>query len=503
MSDAMPETMTSPPAARGGEPRSRARDVLIVGAGLSGLAMALEARAAGRDVLVIEKNARPGGTWATNTYPGAACDVPSHLYQLASRPSADWSRPYAPQGEILAYVERVAAELAQSIRYDVRMERAEWSATDARWRVRLDDGSHIEARRLVLATGMLHVPRRPDIPGLGAFGGQLVHTAEWPEGFDAAGKRVAVVGTGASAIQVVPPLAAQAERLHVVQRTPPWVVAKSDRPFARRRRLFGTLPPLARLYRFWLDQFHEVRHLVWRGHERSVEWAERMARETMEAAIGDPALREALTPNYRIGCKRILQSSDYYPAIARENVELVTEPVERVVPEGLVVGGRTIGLDAIVLATGFHVAEGIGLDVRGTDGVTLRELWKARALAHCGTSIHGLPNCAMLLGPGTGLGHNSVVLMAEAQVRYLIRLWDAQDEAGWEAMEARAEAQEAWGGELDAMLARTVWGRAPGEGGCRSWYHDAKGRPTAVWPGTVRQFRRRLARSGLGDYAPV
>ena len=496
-----PARRTEGPAVAGRHPR--VRDVLIVGAGLSGLAMALEARAAGRDVAVIEKADGPGGTWAANTYPGAACDVPSHLYQLAARPHTGWSRPYAPQPEILAYAERVAAELGKAIRYGAAMERAEWDGAAKRWQVTLATGETIVARRLVLATGMLHVPKRPGIEGLEEFAGAMHHTAEWPEAFDPRGKRIAVIGTGASAIQVVPPLAELAARLHLVQRTPPWVVAKKDRPFARRRRLFAALPPLARAYRAWLDQFHEMRHMVWRGHERAVEWAERMARETMEDAIDDPALRAALTPDYRIGCKRILQSSDYYPAIARGNVELVTAPVERIVPEGLIAGGRTIALDAIVLATGFHVAEGIGLDVRGPDGVTLRDLWTTRALAHCGTAVHGLPNCAMLLGPGTGLGHNSVVLMAEAQTRYLTRLWDAQDGAGWEAMTPRAAAQSAWRDELDAMLSRTVWGRSPGEGGCLSWYHDAKGRPTAVWPGTVRQFRRRLARSGLGDYEPV
>ena len=492
-------------------------DILIVGAGLSGLAMALEARAGGHHVAIIERHATPGGTWALNTYPGAACDVPSHLYQLGRRPSAEWSRPFAPQDEIESYIGRVANALRDdagvSLRTGLGMARAEWNADHRCWDVHLSDGTHETAKWLVLATGMLHVPRRPSIPGLDEFGGPVLHTAEWDGGFDPKGRRVAVIGTGASAVQVVPPLAETAERLTLFQRTPPWVVAKSDAPFGLRRTWFRRVPGLARLYRYWLYEFHEMRHLVWRGHERSVEWAERMARDTMEAAIGDPALRAKLTPPYRIGCKRILQSNAYYPALARANVEVETAPIERITMGGIITERREREIDAIVLATGFEVANAFGLDVRGRNGRTLREAWATRPLAHCGTTVRGFPNLATLLGPGTALGHNSVVLMAEAQARYLVRLWREQvraerdkverGEAGLGAIEPRAEAQDAWREEIDAALLKTVWGLAPGMGGCSSWYHDKAGRPSVVWPGTVRQFRRRLRRSGLGDYEAV
>ena len=469
--------------------------------------MTLEARAMGRRVAIIERHEKPGGTWALNTYPGAACDVPSHLYQLARAPSAEWSRPFAPQSEIEGYVSDVAdglrADPGVSWRTGLGMERAEWDDSKQRWRVHLSNGTIETTGWLVLATGMLHVPRRPAIPGLGDFAGPVLHTAEWDAGFDPEGRRIAVIGTGASAVQVVPPLAAKAEHLTLFQRTPPWVVAKSDKPFGRRRTLFGRVPGLARLYRRWLHEFHEMRHLVWRGHVRSIEWAERMARDTMEWAIADPSLRLKLTPDYRIGCKRILQSSEYYPALARANVDVETAPIDRVTRRGIVAGGREHAVDAIVLATGFEVANAVGLDVWGRGGRHLREVWAERPLAHCGTTLQGFPNLATLLGPGTALGHNSVVLMAEAQARYLARLWDEQDRAGVNAIEPRADAQEAWREEIDAALAKTVWGLPPGMGGCTSWYHDAKGRPSVVWPGTVRQFQRRLKRSGLKDYRAV
>ena len=496
-----PRAGASAPLAKG----EIAVGVLIVGAGFSGLAMALECEAARLDWRLVEAHDRPGGTWALNTYPGAACDVPSHLYHLARRPHAGWSRAFAPAPEIADYAARIAAEpaIAARIGYRTRMVRADW---DGGWHVRLagPDGERVvRATRLALATGMLHVPRRPDLPGLHAFDGPVMHTAEWDAGFEAEGRRVAVIGTGASAVQVVPELARQAASLALHQRSAPWVVAKSDPAFGRRAALFRALPPARALYRQWLYRFHEMRHMVWRGHERAVDWAEAMARDTMERAIADPALREALAPRYRIGCKRILQSSDYYPALARPNVEVVTGGIEAVTPRGIVAGGVERPADAIVLATGFRVAEAAGLDVRGLGGRTLREAWAERPAAHAGTYPRGFPDMAVLLGPGTALGHNSVVLMAEAQARHAARLWARLDRDGAGPVQPREGAQAAWLDELDAMAARTVWGLAPGAGGCASWYHDRAGRPSIAWPGTVGQFRRRLARVRAADYEPV
>ena len=475
-------------------------EVLIVGAGFSGLAMALECERRGLDWRLVEAHSRPGGTWTLNRYPGAACDVPSHLYRLARRPHGGWSRPFAPAREIEAYLAGVAAEpaLAGRIRYGTRMRRAGWRGDH--WAVALEGprgARTIRARRLALATGMLHAPRRPDLPGLDLFGGPVVHTAEWNEGLDWRGKRVAVIGTGASAIQLVPELARDAA-VTLYQRSPPWVVGKRDAPFGAWARRAGRLAPARALWRQWLFGFHEMRHMVWRGHRRAVDWAEGMARREIEVAVADPALRDALLPGYRIGCKRILQSADYYATLAGPNAELVTGGIERVTGTGIVAGGRERPHDLIVLATGFRVAEAAGLDVAGPDG-TLAEAWARRPLAHLGTYPRGFPNLAVLLGPGTALGHNSVVLIAEAQARHAARLWSRAHAP----LQPKAVAQAGWADELDRMAAGTVWGLAPGSGGCQSWYHDRHGRPSAVWPGTVGQFRRRLRRAGRDEFEPV
>ena len=483
----------SVPAAPGGAEAG----VLIVGAGFSGIATALECEAAGLDWRLVEAHGAVGGTWALNRYPGAACDVPSQLYRLARRPHAGWSRPFAPAREIERYLATVATEPAmrERIALRTRMERADWRGDHWRVRVQGPGGAQtLRARRLALATGMLHAPRRPALPGLDAFGGPVMHTAEWSEGFDPAGRRIAVIGAGASAIQLVPELARHAT-VALYQRSPPWVVPKRDAAHGALPRALAAFAPTRALWREWLYRFHEMRHMVWRGHERAVDWAEAMARDAMERAVADPELRAALTPDYRIGCKRILQSSDYHNAVAGPRVELVTDPIERVTAGGVVAGGRERPADTLVLATGFRVAEAAGLDVRGPSGA-LADAWKERPLAHLGTYPRGFPNLAVLLGPGTALGHNSVVLMAEAQARHLVRLWSRSADP----VQPTAAAEAAWAADLERMAAKTVWGLAPGAGGCASWYHDRAGRPTAVWPGTVGQFRQRLRRAGASEF---
>ena len=483
---------------------TRTVPLLIIGAGFSGLAMALELLAAKRDFLLIEKGEDVGGTWAANAYPGAACDVPSHLYQLARRPWHGWSRSFAPREEIQDYLERVATEpeLAARIERCTAMRRAEWDGAAKVWRVAtlgpLGERM-IVTPHLVLATGMLHVPKRPDIPGLDEFAGTVMHTAEWDRSFDAAGRRIAVIGTGASAIQLVPALIEEGATVTLYQRSAPHVVAKKDADLSASRALrFG---PLRALYRRWLFEFHEMRHMVWRGYHRAVDSAEAMSRRAREAASDDAAFLASVEPNHRIGCKRILQSNSYYPALASDAVEVVTDPIEQVEPDGVVAGGQSRPADVIALATGFHVADAIGLDVQGREG-TLRDAWTDGAAAMGGMQVRGFPNMTLLLGPGTALGHNSMVLMAEAQARAFVRLLKQQEKAGVEVFEPTAAAQTKWSERRERMTAKTVWGLALGAGGCQSWYHDDQGRANAVWPGTVRQFQRALRRIRPGDYEP-
>ena len=475
--------------------------ILIVGAGFSGLAMALELRAAGREFLLIEKGTSVGGTWAANAYPGAACDVPSHLYQLARRPWAGWSRSFAPREEIRDYLERIAAEpdLEARIERGVEMHSARWDGSSKAWRVALKGGGAIKASQLILATGMLHVPKRPDIPGMAEFEGRVMHSAEWDPNFAPAGKRIAVIGTGASAIQLVPSLVEAGARVTLYQRSAPHVVAKDDRALRSNRWLRWRA--LRALYRRWLFEFHEIRHMVWRGYFRAVDSAEAMSRRAREAGGGDNTHLAKIEPDHRIGCKRILQSNDYYPALASNAVDLVTDRIDRVEASGVVAGGALRKADTIALATGFHVADATGLSVYGRWG-TLREAWGQGAVAMGGMHVAGFPNMSLLLGPGTALGHNSMVLMAEAQARALVRLLRKAERAVTHVLEPTEEAQSAWERHRAEMAANTVWGLPREAGGCASWYHDARGRPTAAWPGTVRQFRRALRRLGLESYEP-
>ena len=478
--------------------------MLIVGGGFSGLAVGLELLAAKRDFLLIEKGDRIGGTWAANGYPGAACDVPSHLYQLARRRWHGWSRSFAPRGEIQAYLERVAAEpeLARRIERGVAMRRATWDEGSKTWHVSTvgPDGERtVVTPHLVLATGMLHVPKRPNIPGLDGFAGTVMHTAEWDPLFDPAGRSVGVIGTGASAIQLVPALVKAGATVTLYQRSAPHVVAKRDADLAGNSAL--RFAPFRALYRRWLFEFHEIRHMVWRGYHRAVDSAEAMSRRAREAASEDAAFLASVEPNHRIGCKRILQSNTYYPALASGAVEVVTDSIERIEADGVVAGGRCRSADTIALATGFHVADATGLDVRGRIE-TLREAWADGAVAMGGMHVRGFPNMTLLLGPGTALGHNSMVLMAEAQAQAFVRLLKKQEKAGVDAFEPREDAQRAWMERRTEMTAKTVWGLKPGAGGCHSWYFDDRGRANAVWPGTVRQFRRALRRLGPRDYEP-
>ena len=477
-------------------------DVLIVGTGFSGLVMALEILR--RDLgsfVMLEKADEIGGTWRDNTYPGAACDIPSHLYSIASEPKADWSTMFAGHAEIEAYLKRVAVKhgLYDHVRFGRTFCRAEWDEAGARWLVATEEGETYAAKALVSAVGALHIPAIPNLAGLDRFEGAAFHSAQWDHGFDLAGKRVAVIGTGASAVQFIPEIAPKVARLDVYQRTAPWVLPKADAPFTEKRKaLFGRLPGARALFRTWLYGVHEFRHLVFRGNRRMVKLAEGLALKSMRKAVRDPELRDKLRPNYRIGCKRILQSNDYYPALARPNVDVVTDAIAEVRPDAIVtVDGTVRPADAIIFGTGFHTTDSFDrLDIVGRGGVTLRQFWSKGLEANLGTTIAGFPNYFMLLGPNTGLGHNSVVLMIEAQAIYVGRLLKRMRRRKLKAIDVRREAQAAFGREMEERLSSMVWQA----GGCRSWYQDENGRNTTLWPGTVTEFRRRLRRAGIEDF---
>ncbi|MCG6559561.1 NAD(P)/FAD-dependent oxidoreductase [Ruegeria sp. 1NDH52C] len=479
---------------------TRETDMLIVGAGFSGLIMAMEARKRGlARIDILEKADDIGGTWRENTYPGVACDVPSHLYSLASHPNPGWSTAYAGGGEIQCYLQKVARDetLYDLCHFGQTLRAARWDGV--RWQVETAEGQHWSARFLVSAIGALHVPNIPDLPGADSFPGPAFHSARWDHGVDLADKRIAVVGTGASAVQFVPEIAPKAAQVSIFQRTPPYVLPRPDGPIAPWvRRLYARLPLLPRIRRALIYAVFEFRHAVFRGKPRAVDFAMRMWQKALTDAIPDPEEQARLTPPYRIGCKRILSSNDWYPALARKNVEVIPHGVARVEGDTLVAtDGTRVQADVLIWGTGFHVTDAAErLDITGAHGLTIRTAWAKGMSAHLGTSVAGFPNFFVLLGPHTGLGHNSVVLMIEAQVEHIGRLLDAMQKQRLARISPKPQAQAAFEAEMQERLTDSVWQA----GGCSSWYQDSTGRNTTLWPGTVGEYRKRMAGAGMEQY---
>jgi cation diffusion facilitator CzcD-associated flavoprotein CzcO len=478
-------------------------DVIVIGSGFAGLAMAHRLKQAGRDDFVIlERGDSVGGTWRDNDYPGCSCDVQSHLYSFSFAPNPDWSRMFATQPEIRAYLERSATEMGARphLRLGAEVTSAQWDEHAALWRVEVNGSQTLTARVLVSGMGGLSKPAFASVPGLERFRGASFHSAEWDHDVELEGKRVAVIGTGASAIQFVPEIAAEVERLHLFQRTPPWIVPKRDRRIPPwERALYRRFPALQRAYRRLIYWALESRVVAFTKEPRVLRAAQRLVSLNISRQIPDPALRRQVTPDYTMGCKRILISNDYYPALRRDNVDLVSDGIERVTECSIVTtADEEIEVDAIIHGTGFHVQDMLtGLELRGRGGADLDELWRVDGMkAHRGTTVSGFPNLFLLLGPNTGLGHNSIVHMIESQVHYVIEALDAMDrERAWSA-EPTPRAQAAFNRRLEEELSDAVWS----VGGCRSWYLDAKGRNTTLWPGFTFRFREDMSRFDPAEY---
>ena len=480
-------------------------DILIIGGGFSGMVMALEARRQGfDDIVILEKADDIGGTWRENTYPGVACDIPSHLYSLATHPKPDWQRRYASGAEIWDYMREVARreDLYALARFGRRFTGAAWDAASGCWLVETSKGENWRARVVISSMGPLHVPQIPELPGLGSFRGRAFHSAEWDDCAKLAGSHVAVIGAGASAGQIVPHVARTAARLTVYQRSAPWVLPHLDAAMPRwLHRLYAIAPVLRRIDRAWTFALQELKHSVFRGDQVAAGLAQRIALWHMARSVQSTALRRRLTPDYRIGCKRILLSNDWYPTLTRPNVEVVTEAIAELREDAVVAADGVVRpAEVLVFATGFRVIDTIAaLPFRGRGGCTLADAWVRGAEAYLGTTVAGFPNLFLMLGPNTGLGHNSAVLMAEAQAEHVARLLATMRASGIAAVEPRAKLQEAYCARVRHRLDDTVWQT----GGCTSWYKDAQGRNPTIWPGTVREFCRLTRRSGLADYLPV
>lgn len=458
-------------------------DVLIVGAGFSGLCLAARlARAGNRNFVLLEKGDSVGGTWRDNRYPGCACDIPSFLYSLSFGPQPDWSRYYPTQAELHAYLKDFAHhfDLLPHVHFNTLFESAKWDEDVSRWIVRTKDGRQFSAANLVSAIGALHQPEKPSVPGIADYEGDVFHTAEWPSDFDAAGKRIAVIGTGASAIQLVPELARTAKSVHLFQRTPPWVLPKYDKAVSRFQRAFlRHVPGYRRLLRTSLYWLHEARLLAFKDRTLLRRLARRYGQRSIDRTIRSASLRAAVTPNYDLGCKRTLLSNDYYPALVRNNVSVITDPAERATERGIATATDELDVDAIIFGTGFQVVDALmKLDVRGVGGERLAEVWRDGPSAYMGISIAGFPNFFLMLGPNTGLGHNSQILMIEAQAEHIMRTlrWKKRRRAS--AISILADRAAQFDMDTQKRLQKSVWT----QGGCQSWYQDRKGRVVALWP---------------------
>jgi cation diffusion facilitator CzcD-associated flavoprotein CzcO len=476
-------------------------EVVIVGAGISGIAAAIKLREAGvRDVVILEKAETYGGTWRANTYPGCACDVPSNLYSFSFAPNSDWSRVYGTQPEILAYVDRVARDhgLEEVTRFGVELLGADWDDTTQRWRLSTTAGA-LTARFVVAAAGPWNEPKVPDLPGLADFPGEVWHSARWNHDVDLDGKRVAVIGTGASAVQFVPEIQKQVAGLHLFQRTAHWVLPKVDHPVPAAEKWVKRNVPL------FERTLGAVEYVAMEGvgaafhHPRPWMHAlQKVGQAHLRATVRDRELREKLTPQYLLGCKRILFSNNYLQSLTKPNVEVHATGVERV--EGsTVVGsdGTTAEVDAIILGTGFHILDMPVADlVRGADGRTLAEHWAGSPEAYLGTVVAGFPNAFVVLGPSLGTGHSSAFAIAEAQVALIVDAVTTARSQGWATLAVRPQTQAAYVDEVQAALAGTAYNAAS----CHSYYVDSNGRNSFSWPWSTGELVRRVSRFNPADY---
>ncbi len=477
-------------------------EVAVVGSGFAGLGMAVALRRAGfRDFVVLERAGRLGGTWRENHYPGCACDVPTPLYSFSFAPNPRWSHMYARSGEIQGYLEDCADrfKVRRHLHFHAEFTGARWVQERRRWELQVAGEPAMTARFLIGGFGGLNRPSFPDLEGLEDFAGPLLHSAQWDHSVKLQGKRVGVIGTGASAIQLIPQVAQEAAHLSVFQRTPPWVVPKLDRRIGPlEQALYARVPLTQRAMRGTVFSITEGVGVAITRLPRLLAIGEVWARRHMRGAISDPDLRARLEPDYRLGCKRLLVSNDFYPALARENVELVTEGIERVRADGVqTTAGSHVPLDVLVAATGFRIEEVFApLDIRGRGGQTLSQAWAEGIEAHRGTTVAGFPNLALLSGPNTGTGSTSQVYMIEAQIHHVLDLLRTLNRRRAGSIEVRAEAQAAYNGRLQEQMQRTVWLK----GGCNSWYLDDHGVNRTLYPGPSSSFWHSLRRVREEEY---
>jgi cation diffusion facilitator CzcD-associated flavoprotein CzcO len=476
--------------------------VAIVGAGFGGVGTAISLRRAGvDDVVLLERGARVGGVWNQNTYPGAACDVPSHLYSYSFARNPRWGRRFAMQEEIQRYVEDVARreEVFDRVRLDTDVTSATWEADSARWRLETS-GGRVDADVLVCACGQLTRPAVPALPGLAQFAGPAFHSSQWRHDVDLRGLRVGAMGSGASAIQFVPAIQPLVESLTVLQRTPPWILPKPDRAYrAFDTKLFERLPAAQLAGRFGFWAFLEAGIAGFIGHDHAMRPLAAISRAHLRRQVRDPELRAKLTPTYRMGCKRVLLSSDWYPALTQPNVEVITDGIAQVTETGVVLrDGHAIELDVLIFGTGFRTREFVApMRIAGRGGRSLDDVWGDVPHAWHGLAVPEFPNMFLIYGPNTFGGSGSAIYMIESQIRHVVAAVGELRRNGGRTIEVRPAAHDAFMAELHERQRRTVWAT----GGCSSWYVDEQGRDPTNWPGYTLEYRRRVARVSPDVYS--
>ncbi|MBF6275472.1 MULTISPECIES: NAD(P)/FAD-dependent oxidoreductase [Nocardia] len=475
---------------------------LIVGSGFSGLGLAIRLSRQGRDdYLVLERGNDVGGTWRDNTYPGAACDVPSQLYSYSFALNPNWSRSFSKQPEIQSYIQGVADRhgVRDKHIFDCEMTGARWNEEQARWEVQTSKGA-FTADILVSAVGALCEPNLPDIKGINDFRGRIFHSARWDHDADLTGKRVAVIGTGASAIQIVPSIAPKVAHLDVYQRTAPWLLPRIDRPYTLPERLaFKYVPGVQKLSRAAIYAARETQVVGLAKFPPAMLALEGLARLKLRLEVPDAQLREKVTPNFRIGCKRMLISNEYYPALGRDNVDVVTDGIREIRANSIVTAdGTEREIDALIVATGFHVTDSpVYETISGRDGRTLTELFdEIGQQGYKGAAIHNFPNMFFLLGPNVGLGHTSMVYMIESQINYIADAIATFDQRGLRTVEVRKDAQDSYNRDLQDRMSNSVWLN----GGCASWYLDKHGNNTTLWPDFTFRFRKLTEKFDVAAY---
>ncbi|OZB19603.1 MAG: 4-hydroxyacetophenone monooxygenase [Marinobacter sp. 34-60-7] len=481
--------------------RQRSPSVIIIGSGFGGLGMAIQLKRAGfHNLTILERATDIGGTWRDNTYPGAACDVQSHLYSYSFEPKHDWSRKFAGQAEILAYMRHcvIRYALAEHLEFNRAVQTAVFDDQTNQWAVLTESGHRYVADVLITATGQLNRPATPNIPGIETFKGNCFHSARWQHDCDLRDKRVAVIGTGASAIQFVPEIVSKVASLDLYQRSAAWVLPKPDRAFSPlEQSLFRRLPGWDRIYRGLIYWKNESRALAFTRLSWILDVFARQARQEAEKRVTDPDKRARIVPDYRIGCKRILISNDWYPAINQHHLSLVTDAIEHVEKDAIVMAnGARRPADVIILATGFKASEFLApMEIKGLGGITLNDAWAEGSQAYKGISVSGFPNLFMLYGPNTNLAHNSIIYMLESQFRYVVSALEALARYPDAAMDVRHERQTRFCQTLQSRLDGTVW-----DSGCTSWYLDEQGRNTINWPGFTFSYRFATRAVDTADY---